>query len=346
MGWRDALTIEELLNQLTNEILDTRTRAMVEAWTRAWDQTQAELDSILTEITATTGAGGTVPVSTLTRHRRLQAAITALHQTLQALAGQALTGIQADITDIIDAADEAHTAMITAQLPAAAATTQAGITVMRADPTQIKAILARSVETITRDMDTMPDQVAATIRHELVRAITVGENPRVTARRMVRRVEDRFNFGLTRAMVISRTETLDAQRTAAKATQDANLDVLAGWVWQAHIDDRTCRGCVAMHGSLHDLDEPGPIDHHQGRCARVPKTKTWRELGFDIDEPESLITDGEHAFERLSEGTQRAILGKDYDAWKKGDYPVSDWVRTRKNDGWRDSIAPTKAPKS
>jgi len=105
-----------------------------------------------------------------------------------------------------------------------------------------------------------------------------------------------------------------------------------------------CRACIAQHGRTFPLEEPGPIDHHQGRCARAPVTKSWTELGFPgIEEPAPLIQSAVDEFDALTDQEQRSILGKDYEAWKAGDYPIDSWVTTRSNPGWRDSIAPTTA---
>ena len=108
-----------------------------------------------------------------------------------------------------------------------------------------------------------------------------------------------------------------------------------------------CRACLAMHGTEHDLDEPGPLGHQQCRCGRVPRTKTWAELGFTgIRERKPAIQDAESFFNNLPETDQRAILGnRGYEAWKRGDYPMSAWSKRQQNTGWRDSFVPTVAPK-
>ena len=91
--------------------------------------------------------------------------------------------------------------------------------------------------------------------------------------------------------MIARTEMLDANREAALETRKTNNDILECWEWWAQLDSsRTCISCIAQHGTRHPADEPGPLDHHQGRCVAVPATKSWRELGFDIDEPDELQT--------------------------------------------------------
>ena len=109
-----------------------------------------------------------------------------------------------------------------------------------------------------------------------------------------------------------------------------------------------CRACLAMHGTEHDLDEPGPLDHPGGRCARVPRTKTWAELGITgVKDRKPAIQDAATFFNNLPETDQRAILGnRGYEAWKAGDYPMSAWSKRQSNTGWRDSIVATQAPRT
>lgn len=121
-----------------------------------------------------------------------------------------------------------------------------------------------------------------------------------------------------------------------------------------------CPSCISHHGELHPLDDPGPLDHHQGRCSRLPVTKTWGQLGYpDIDEPPTALDEdaGYQWFQNQSETMQKNILGpKRYDAWTGGRYPVDDWtIRkhhwSRDENGnpvqdWRDSyhVGPVKTP--
>src|SRR5699024_7435562 len=97
-----------------------------------------------------------------------------------------------------------------------------------------------------------------------------------------RRVEDRWDYSLSRAMTVSRTEIIDAHRAAARETEQANSDVLAGWEWSTHLDNRTCRACISMHGRRFPLDQAGPEGHQNCRCARRPVPKSWRDLGINL----------------------------------------------------------------
>ena len=97
-----------------------------------------------------------------------------------------------------------------------------------------------------------------------------------------------------------------------------------------------------MHGTIHDLDEPGPIDHQQGRCARVPVSKSWRDLGIDIPEPPSVVPDALASFRAMPKSDQLAVLGHTRLALlDSGRIRWSDLATRRQTDGWRDSIIPT-----
>ena len=168
----------------------------------------------------------------------------------------------------------------------------------------------------------------------------------MTARRIVARTEGRFNGGLNRALAIARTETLDAHRAGAMAGRMLNSDVLAGWRWHCELSKRSCPACIAQDGSLHAIDDPGPNDHVNGRCTGIPVTKSWADLGFDVPEPAPVRSDAGDWFEQLPVADQRSILGPSrYDAWRSGEYPMSSWSEIRHNDGWRDSVQVTRAPR-
>jgi hypothetical protein len=63
---------------------------------------------------------------------------------------------------------------------------------------------------------------------------------------------------------------------------------LQGWEWLSSRSKTTCPACWAQDGTIHELDETGPDGHVNCRCTRMVRTKTWRELGIDLDEPAGL----------------------------------------------------------
>src|SRR5699024_8953140 len=82
-------------------------------------------------------------------------------------------------------------------------------------------------------------------------------------------------------------------------------------------------------------------------CARLPRTKSWADLGFpNIPEPDLGMVDAGEWFDGLTEEEQRAMLGpRGFDAWQAGAFPMDQGSARRSADGWRDSFAPAKPPK-
>lgn len=339
-----TLAAEAELNAFLTTITDSQTRAITGAWVEAWDSVVRELEAATSELVMAT------TTDTVTRDQILRSsrASVALESTKAALDSAALSTqqvITADLSAAIKKAAGVEETMIASQLTGVKRETLAA-NLIRADSNQIAAMIARSTQQIMSLSLPLAPQTYATVKAELLRGITVGANPRTAALRMISRAEDKFDIGLNRALTISRTEMLDATRQAAYVTDQANKDVLAGWVWLAHLDYLTCPACVSEHGELHPVEELGPLDHQNGRCARVPKTKTWKELGFDgISDPPDMVKSADDWFDGLSAVRQKGILGdKGFAAWKEGRFPRSMWSMRRTTDGWRDSYAPRRPP--
>lgn len=326
-----------------NRVVNQTTRSLTAAWEQAWATVSAEWVAALTELAAA-GEDGRWPTYTqVVRAERAQRALDMTTKLLNDLAAEGAATVSATLPEVSQKAAEATARMITAQLPAnAAATLTVGATFNRVDPLQLEAIVNRTTQQITALHYPISAEATAAIQQELIRGVLVGDNPREAARRMLQRVEGRFNGGLARAVNVARTEMLDANRAASQAQELANNDLLTEWEWTAKLDSRTCISCVVQHGSRHPLEDPGPIDHQQGRCARIPVTKTWRELGFDIDEPEGIIQDPKAWFNGLSKEEQVGIMGAErLTLFQAGTVGWDELSTRRTNSGWRDSMVPT-----
>lgn len=337
---RRTLRLEQQLERSLDKVLDRQTRDLVRAWAIAWDEVVPDLRDALAELLV---AGDTITRTQMRRAARLRKALTLITEHLETLAEQAGIRITGDVQTVIDTAGGAQASIIDSQLPPGADALVDLDTWSRVDARQVAAIVERTTERIASRTRLLSEDAQDAVRRELIRGVVVGSNPRTTARRILARTEGAFNGGLTRALTISRTETVDAHRRAAGIAHEQHDDVLLGWEWLAHLTPTTCRSCWAMHGRLFPLSEPGPYDHQQGRCTRCPKTKPWSDLGFDIDEPADLLPDADADFDALTADQQRAILGRDgYDAWVAGEFPRDEWAKRREGDGWRDSYVPAK----
>lgn len=333
---RRTLRLEQQLRADLAKVTDAQTRDLVKAWAAAWNEVEADLrDTLLAMLTA----GDQVTRAQLLRSTRLQKALRVIAGNLRTLARDAGVRVTGDLEQVIATAGAAQASVIDSQLPPGSRDLVNMDAWTRVDERQVKAIVTRSTQQITALSKPLSADAYDAVRRELIRGVASGANPRQTARRMVARAESGFNGGLTRALTIARTETLDAHRAAAAVGQEQHADVLAGWTWVAELSRRTCPACFAMHGTEHALTDPGPLGHQQCRCSRVPRTKTWAELGFPgVDEPPTLIPDAGEYFAALSKADQVAILGPTGHAeWEAGRFPMGSWAVRRSTPGWRDS---------
>lgn len=181
-----------------------------------------------------------------------------------------------------------------------------------------------------QNLRALGDDVAALVADILRTGIILGRNPRVIARM----ITEATGQGLTWSLNMARTAQLYAYREASRATFLANSHVVRGWQWFAEIGDpRTCLSCVMMHGTEHPLDEP-LNDHHSGRCAMIPITRTYAELGLpNVPEDRTPIQTGVDWFRGLDAATQRAMMGNArYNAWRAGEFDLPALSAPYQND--------------
>lgn len=337
----ETLRLTARLRRQLEGITNRQTRDIVAAYARGWDDVAGELDDALQDLLAA-AKNGRVSRAQAARSARLTRALATLGETLTALSAEAGILVVGDLDQVVRQAGEAQARILSSQLPPRTSGVVVGWD--RVSQDEIDAIVVRSTQQVTALTRPLGREATAAMRRELVRGVAVGANPRETAARMLRRTQGVFEGGSTRALVIARTETLDAHRAAAALSQQANADVLRGWAWQAELDSRTCPACFGMHGTEHPLADPGPLGHQQCRCSRLPLTKTWADLGFDIDEAPSLLPNAQAVFDQLDPAEQLAVLGRRrYDAWADGRLPMDQWPARRTTAGWRDSYVPVKA---
>lgn len=342
-----TLTTLRLAARLRAELLkitNDQIRALTKAWVDAWDVVSGDLEIAVARLIIDADEG-TVTQAQALKASRLQQALEVVSAQLVRLVDDAGAAVTGDLPTVVRQAGEAQTEIIGSQLPKGSLDGLVGWD--RVDARQIEAIVQRSSERITSQMWPISTEADAVIRRELVRGIASGSNPRQTAARMIKNAEGGFNGGLSRALNIARTETLDAHRAAAAASQDANSDVLDGWVWltDLRVSPPPCPACLGMAGTEHPLTEPGPQGHPSCRCSRMPKTKSWRDLGIDLDEPESVTPDAGEWFAQQDAATQKRILGATrYAAWKRGDYPRDQWAVRKQNPDWRPSYQTSAIP--
>jgi SPP1 gp7 family putative phage head morphogenesis protein len=184
-------------------------------------------------------------------------------------------------------------------------------------------------------LDKLGPQAARDIGRALTTGLVLGRNPNEIARDM------RRSAALTRyrAESIARTEIHRAAREATRRRFEDNSDVVAGWIWHSAHNRSTCPACWAMHGTFHKVDER-LAGHVRCRCAMIPQTKTWEELGLGegLEDTRVTVPLGSDLFAQLSDAEKAAILGPSkFAMYKSGDFVLSDFAHLDKNKRWGDS---------
>jgi len=339
---RYTIRISKDIRVVITGILDDATRTLVEAWGRAWIELDFEYRQVIDELIAANRDGKWPNRRTVMRTERVIEALEHTHEQIIKLGELEGVLVSENTRKITDFENDWQERLAMSQLPAAGtATATVAVGFQRLNRDAFDAIVERVAGQVHSYTKPLADDAVDAMKDALVRGVAIGENPRAAAATMLRRVEGRFNGGLTRALTIARTEMLDAHRSAAAAIHFDNTDLLSGWIWNAELDSRTCPSCWAQHGSFHGLDEPGPFDHQQGRCDRLPKVRTWKELGFDLPEPVDLLPDAQTTFWALPQSEQLEIMGPGrLKALQDGDLAWDRLSMRRTSDAWRDSYTP------
>lgn len=319
-----------------NGDVDHATGELVRAWARLWNELANDW-SLATEELVALGAGRPSRAQ-VQRVRRVRTALLHTRDALEDLANLSESVIVVPLQDLIQETAAWEARLMLSQYPPVAQTVTLTMAFNRVDPAAIAAIITRSTQKVTGLLRPLAPDAYAAVLSELVRGVALGTNPKTAARQMLRRTRGAFDGGLSRATRIARTEILDAHRTAAAAHHAEHSDVLTGWRWAASLSPRTCPACLSLNGSLHPVAAPGPQGHVNCRCTRVPVTKTWKQLGFAIEEPEDVFPDAQSWFESLPPAEQVRIMGPTrLRLLQSGDLSWDDLAMRIQNPGWRPS---------
>jgi SPP1 gp7 family putative phage head morphogenesis protein len=308
----------------------------------ALDASRTSLDTLAAETdrTASAGAGRVVELDAELEPRIIgsQAPATKQEALTAHIMRRVVEAPEGEVPDVTDGGMVPPPSAVDFLGPAVIA----GIVAGRFEPSALAAIIARAAGQIHADTIPLSDEAVAAMRAALIEGVIVGDNPIPVARDMVNRVEGAFNGGLTRALTISRTEMLDAYRTASAYIHRANADLVPEWTWFARLDSRACPSCWSRHGRSYPTTEPGPDDHPRGRCTRLPKLASWESLGLNVPEPPSLLPDGEKTFNQLSKANQLQVMGPGrLDLYQSGQVTWDQLATWRDTPQWRRSNQPT-----
>jgi SPP1 gp7 family putative phage head morphogenesis protein len=186
---------------------------------------------------------------------------------------------------------------------------------------------------LNRLLSTFGELESLKMRQSLTTGLATGKHPYAIARDLTRQA----NLSFKRAALISRTETLRAYRESHRQTYQANSHLVGSWIWHASMSTRTCATCIALHGTEHPLTE-SMASHPACRCSSVPKTKTWKELGFnvsDANETSYSTEPGSSVFAGWSTASQIKVMGPNaHAAYANGEVELQDFIRIQNSPSW------------
>lgn len=139
------------------------------------------------------------------------------------------------------------------------------------------------------------DSVNLATRKKIMQEVNIGLASGESVDRITRRVRgtraNRFNDGAWRttgrhAEAVVRTNINHIASVARNEVAKANTDVIKAERWVSTLDSRTSHICANLDGRKLDIDQGiRPPAHVRCRSIVIPVTKSFRELGLNIDEP-------------------------------------------------------------
>ena len=173
----------------------------------------------------------------------------------------------------------------------------------------------------------MGENSVAIARQTFAAGLAAGDNPRKIGAALKRELCDQT---MKRTVLIARTESLRAYRTAQSRNFAKNSDVVVAMRIVSARDNRTCFLCIARDG---EILEPGEVfgSHPGCRCTLSPVVKY-------LDRPR---IDGETWFSRQPEEYQRETLGPSrYKLWSSGQATLADFTKKTQSAAWGPSVRP------
>lgn len=310
-------------------------QAMLDAWTQGYWAVRQDMDALLAKVAAAKAAGQPTSPAWLYQQTRLKATLDATKREIARFAEYA-----AEVTTAQQASAIAAATKHAATLGKTAVAEQLGPDLVASfidvDPKVLEAGVGFLADgSPLRDLlvQTMPAEAGEKVQAALVKGLAMGWSQD----RMVRAATEAYGLSHTRAVTIMRTESLRAYRQATRATYMANQDTVGTWVWNAHLDARTCLSCAIMDGTEHPVD--AILDGHpRCRCAMVPRTKTWDEiLGKPTGLPDTRppVRSGKAWLEAQPPHVQRAMMGPGkWAAWLDGSISLDDMVARTYHPRW------------
>lgn len=113
--------------------------------------------------------------------------------------------------------------------------------------------------------------------------------------KIIARVREGMAVSRANAAALVQTAVQTVSNRARSAVSEANSDLIKSQMWLTALDSHVCPRCAARADLKWDMQTKKPIGHgipyelppihYNDRCILVDVTKTYREMGIDLDEP-------------------------------------------------------------
>lgn len=303
---------------------------MLAAWAQTYAQTRSDYDGLLAKIAQAQADGKPLSPAWLHQKDRLKNVLAQTKGSIHQFAQEASAATVQAHKAAVQASAYAHAKM-------GAQAMQESVLAggfNRINPDNLKHLVGFTADgtPVAALFASLATESADGARDALVRGLSMGKPlPWIT-----RRLEQALDIPRWRSETIVRTEAQRVYRSVARQTYLQNADVLEGWVWMAHLDSRTCPACMAMDGKI--MPVGSTLDGHpRCRCAMVPRTKSWADLGLDesVGDTRPPVRDGQAWFKGQPASVQRAILGpRKFKAWQDGQITLDDLVARHSHPTW------------
>lgn len=262
---------------------------------------------------------------------RLAALLKEIRTAYREIYSEAGSELKQQMLDFAGVRADQTAALIATQLPV-------NYNIIQATAEQLRAIVDVAPVTVGPDKKLLLEEIFTSLsngKEEAIRgAIRLGLVQGETVDQMVRRIKGtraaQYKDGILEvhrrhAESIVRTVTNHVSNQAMQATYANNADVVKGWVFTSTLDGATSLTCRSLAGTVWPIGK-GPIPPRHVRCrsVAVPEIKSWRELGFDVDE--------------LPPGMRSSK-----DGLVRSDISMDEWMRTQSKSEILDMLGKTRA---
>lgn len=301
-------------------------QAMSSQWGKVEAALSAAINNLSQELADLKTKGEDIPQWKLFQMERYQSLLAQIGAEMAKYSQYAITQLK-DETEKSQRLAQAHAKMMLA-----------GITDGRSLKTALDKLPVEAVESITaiaqagqplnKLLQAAYPTAVAGLTNELIYGLSIGRNPRETARAMMKQG---LSQGLNHILLVARDQQIRHYREMTRLQYGRN-EAIYGYMRLAARNTRTCLACIALDGSIYPTDAFMEL-HPQDRCSLIPLVE-----GFPLPQWQR----GLDWFKTLPDEEKRRMMGNGrFEAYKEGLFSLDQLVTVKSNPVWGPSAQVT-----